>query len=372
MTMTFRLLGLLLLLYGTALQVLGQTNLIANPSFEDEPWGTYGIKHWSFTVSSRSLCSLTTDNPHSGAQALQIITGTDTSITVGKTGSEGFEYFQVSGGAKYTFRFFYRGEPSRYNTPTRKNRKNLKSAFTWYGPSGSGMKQLRSDSPEDYAVVIETAWQEKTIEVTAPPGATQLKLTIFINEDVNKARQHTTIAIDDLSLVAESPKPSAPAAIQVTPYQREAELSWSPTEGASYELELGGETFTTSSPSYTLVGLRPDTPYTVQIRALKDGSASAWSSHSFRTTALTTSLDEDWRTPYLRTLSDTGPCPRTLALFYNELHSDNPTITYTLDGEVVAPLGHSLSLDPGQHKLQIVIEEDPRRIFTLFYTLTVN
>lgn len=263
---------------------------------------------------------------------------------------------------------------SLLRVPNRKTRKNLQASFTWYGDNGNGgLKSLKVDTEDEYAVVIENEWQEKIIDVVAPEGATKLKLMLLISEDVNKDKVHSTIAIDDLSLVADAPRPQAPTAPHVQVYQREAELSWTKVEGASYEVELSGQSYFPTINNMVLTGLKPDTNYIVKLRINKDGVTSDWTTTTLKTAALTTSPEDEARTPYLRTIQQGGICPAVLGLFYNELHSDTASFVYTLDGTIVGPSKQeTLTLTKGEHILQVEVKESDERIYYLTYNLVVN
>lgn len=364
--------AMLVLLSCTTLVVQAQNNLISNPSFEDEAWGTYGIKHWYFDQVLRNVSRLTEENPKSGTKALEITTTSEEmTLKAGKTTANGFEELSISPNVQYTFSYFYRGDVSRFNVG-KDRRRNFAVRFTWYKelPTG-GLRTVSVSSADDYGIYVKEHWQEKKIVVTAPSEATKLVLTFVIDPDLKQDRTPCKIVIDDLSLVADIPKPSAPTAPRVQTYQREAELSWAAVDGARYEVELDNKSYTPSSNAIALTGLKPNTSYTAKIRIHKDGASSDWTTQEFKTQALTTALEDEARTPYLRTIQDNGSCSTSLKLFYNELHSDTATFVYRVDGNIVQPVDNTLTLSQGEHTLQIEIRESNERIYILSYNLNV-
>lgn len=353
--LTFALLAL------PTLSAWGQTNLINNPSFEE--WISGRPKHWNI------------DRYLSGEQVTErsnVRTGTS-ALSVWQTGAtfspglhhetEGFmDITGIQPNVKYTLSFWVKGDKDSYSRTLRP------VTFTWKG----GGRTTVSDIPfkDYYGVQVTTEWKEVKISVVSPEHAQSLALSINVPSGGSDAPR---LFLDDFSLTAEAPKLQAPSVPTATTHQRELELSWIAIEGASYELLVNNKTYNTTNNSLLVSGLVPATDYVVKLRLSKGGTTSDWTTTTLRTSALTTSVDEEGRTPFLRTIREGGNCPTLLGLFYNELHSDTASFVYTLDGVIVQPSEQGmLTLPKGEHVLQVEVRESDARVYYLTYNLIVN
>lgn len=174
--------------------------------------------------------------------------------------------------------------------------------------------------------------------------------------------------------------PPAPQNIKVERFQREIELKWRNSEIAQVEWEIVVNTNTpliTKESRIILTNLKPNTEYTIKIRAKKGNSYSAYVTvPNTKTQALEYRVDDIQRIPYLRVLASRGNqyggVPQKIALFYNELGVDNAKFTYWVDDKKVEPQGNYLMLPPkGRHILKITIKETPERIWNLTYQVRV-
>lgn len=345
---------LALLLVGLATgQAMAQTtNLIKNPDFE----GSKGKNNW---YASRALgADVSKKNPHSGEYCLNMYAVSGT-LSVADYDDNGLILMciPVQGGAKYTLKFWYRGQATK---------ETLTPVFRW-GTSQENI--IKSETLSDHAVKLTKAdeWQEKKIEVVAPQGATLLGVNFSVTND-----QGQDIFLDDFSLTSEAPKANigVPSELQAKKtYQRELELTWGEVTGATYELQVGDKTFPSSTNSFLLTGLMPSTNYEVKVRALKDGEQSSWAVASVQTSALTTQVNDEMRTPYLRTIGSDGTCATALQLFYSELHGSDATFAYKINGQTATPKEHILTLPKGRSTLQVEVKEANDRIWLLIYTL---
>ncbi len=342
---------LALLLVGLATgQAMAQTtNLIKNPDFEME--GTR-IPHWLFHNLYGERVST---EHHSGSHAASAYsTGGTISFDVGNGVGEAMN---VVPGTKFVLSYWYKGAEAA-------GIRNLFPTLWWRDASGKATKQELRDK----GVRIGTEWQQQTIEFTAPATAAKLEIQIAVSLDGNGKQ----FFLDDFSLTSEVPKANigVPSELQAKKtYQRELELTWGEVTGATYELQVGDKTFQSSTNSFLLTGLMPGTNYEVKVRALKDGGQSSWVVASVQTSALTTQVNDEMRTPYLRTIGSDGTCATALQLFYSELHGSDATFAYKINGQTATPKEHILTLPKGRSTLQVEVKEANDRIWLLIYTL---
>ncbi|MDY5858001.1 MAG: carbohydrate binding domain-containing protein [Porphyromonas sp.] len=341
--------------------VWGQANLIKNPSFEEEYYGR--PKHWRIDSYLSGERVSGEGNVHSGQYALAIYQTGATFSPGEHHPTEGFMDIQgIQPNTKYTFSFWVKGDNASYTRTLRP------ISFTWRGNGDS-----KTTQPEFAAypgVKVTTEWQQVKFTIVSPANAATLALTINVPSGGSDAPR---LFLDDFSLTAEAPKVSAPAAPTATAHQRELEINWTAVSGASYDLEVNGQTYTSTTGKQLVAGLKPNTEYSVKLRVTQGGSTSDWTTTTIRTLALTTSQDEEGRTPYLRTIKSDGRCSTTLALYYNELHSDTASFTYFVDGQSVRPNNdNTLTLTQGEHVLQVEVKESEDRVYILTYNLIVN
>lgn len=337
-------------------------NLINNPGFEE--LNDYGRpKHWNIDRYLAGEQVSGSDKVHSGQYALAIYQTGATFSPGEHHPTEGFIDIQgIQPNTKYTLSFWIKGDKESYSRTLRPIN------FTWRGNGRSETSQ-----PEFTAypgVKVTTEWQQVKFSISSPAYAQTLALAINVPNGGSDAPR---LFLDDFSLTAEASKLSAPATPTATSYQRELEISWTAVSGASYELEVNGKTYTSTTGRQLVTGLKPGTDYPVKLKVTQGGSASDWTTTTLRTQPLTTSLDEEGRTPCLRTVQSDGRCSTSLGLFYNELHSDVASFTYLLDGQSVTPNSdNTLTLTRGEHILQVEVKESDDRIYILTYNLSVN
>lgn len=339
----------------------GQSNLINNPGFEE--WVSGRPRHWNIDRYLSGEQVTDSSNVRSGSSALSIWqTGATFSPGLHHE-TEGFmDITGIQPNVRYTLSFWVKGDKESYSRTLRP------VTFTWKG----GGQVTTSNIPfkDYYGIQVTTEWTEVKISVVSPEHAKSLVLSINVPNGGSDAPR---LFLDDFSLVADAPKVQAPSAPTAVAHQRELDLTWTAIEGATYELQINNKTYTTTSNSLLVTGLVPANDYTVKLRLTQGGTTSDWTTATLRTAALTTTIDEEGRTPYLRTIPESGICPAVLGLFYNELHSDTATFVYTLDGSVVSPSEQgTLTLSRGEHLLQIEVRESDERTYILTYSLNVN
>lgn len=339
----------------------GQNNLINNPGFEEELYGR--AKHWQIPSTLAAELTDREGTVRSGTKALAVYQ-TGGSINAGYYDpNEGIVALRgIQANTKYTFSFWVKAEEM---TSIRVFREIY---FKWEGTASTTEVVKHGDYGMGIRV-YNTDWQEVKVTVTSPATASKVMVSIPILSEGSSNR----LFLDDFSLVADAPKVQAPSAPTAVAHQRELDLSWTAIEGATYELQINNKTYTTTSNSLLVTGLVPANDYEIKLRLSKGGTASDWTTTTLRTAALTTTIDEEGRTPYLRTIPESGNCPAVLGLFYNELHSNTATFVYTLDGSVVSPSEQgTLILSKGEHLLQIEVRESDERTYILTYSLNVN
>lgn len=365
--------------------VKAQTNLILNPSFEEEHiWkastpSQYVANHWG---TSAQIEPSIIPNGRTG-KALQIIpnritafiSSSKSTIVEGNIVAEP-TYITVTPGSEYRLKFYYKIEEGATKRPS------LGVRFTWANTSGEEISIPSSNGAAlgTKSLSSKTDWKEEIFNFTAPqnPNISRLGLQLRITgTDGDK------IWFDDFSLIETKPAlppaptaPAIPSELKATQaHQRELELSWKAVPNASYELVVGSNSpIALTTNSYTLEGLEPGKSYTIKVRSKANNIYSDYSSpQTIRTTSMTKAETDKERIPHLRTIDENGSCPQVLGLYYTDLFGANPTISYKVNGKSITPNGNKLQFpEKGRQTLTIEIIETPERAWILEYNVNVQ
>ncbi len=188
------------------------------------------------------------------------------------------------------------------------------------------------------------------------------------------------VAIVALSLNANAQTLPPPEGLQIENYQREIVLKWnkSSDEATQWQVKVNdADVFTATTNRFIVTKLEPNTEYNILIRAKKGDTYSEYITiPNTKTRPLERGVNDIQRVPYLRMLASRryqyGSVPQKIELFYNELAVSNAKFTYFIDDKEVTPEGYYLMLpNEGRHRLKIIVEETPDRVWNLIYKVRV-
>ncbi len=220
-------------------------------------------------------------------------------------------------------------------------------------------------------------WEKVEKEVSIPKGKNINKSTLSFTIPF-KNNGNATILLDDISLIRkkgstepEVIKPEVPRNLVLESHQREVEVSWQAIDDAkaTYRVKIDKNTYEVgNSTSYTIKELTPNTNYTIDVVAIKNGIESETLSKNVQTESISPQ-----GIPYLYKIHEDGiHVGTTLNLFYNDLENTNAVITYKIDGLEVKPDNGVLEFpafesESKHFKLEIHINEGRQKEWDIVY-----
>lgn len=343
--------NIFLLLFFCPFLLKAQNNLIENGDFEKYQNRRFTYWHFDTTLSVEK-----SSNAHNGNNAAQIYANGG-SFRITKNAE--YNVIDVEEGAEYTFSYWVKSNQVA----------NIQPIITWYRENN----RINDEKLNFFSST--TQWKQYTHTITIPADVDKIGIAFYI-----PSQEGQTLFFDDISFIYKKGATSEltpPTGITYQSYQREILLSWhkSINKNTKWEIVIDNQSpIKVNNTSYIIENLKPNTTYSIKIRATKGGIFSNYSKTlNITTQRLSTSVNDENRIPHLRTLSNDAEASQTISLYYNDLAVENAEITYFIDGNKVQPIGNTLTFPKkGKQNLKIIIKETNDREWELEYKMTIK
>lgn len=275
----------------------------------------------------------------------------------------------IEAGSEYECTFWYKGDYSF--------RAKVCVVIEWY----KGDQIIKRDNSYNkwayYVPKVGAEWQQhKVAGIKAPAGVDRAAFSFKIDDSTQKKFYIDDISFKQVKRGVKEPTLDPPANVRATAMQHEVMLTWRAIAEpeATYEIYCNDtKVGSTTATTFVHKHLKPDTPYTYAIKAVKGDETSALTKAiKVSTKDYNRSLDDPTRVPHLYTITKEGEAPQELSLFYTDLYEEGAVIEYYLDGAKVTPVEDTLTLQPGKHTLRVMITEVGAEPLELVYYITVK
>ncbi|MDO4692563.1 MAG: hypothetical protein Q4A64_06805 [Porphyromonadaceae bacterium] len=358
-------------------------NLWFNPGFEELETGNPNIPlRWNIPVDIQPLragAPLSNDNPHTEKNCIELIPSSkDVYLTLWDSKRDWLQKYEAKDGDTFELSYWHRGELIRPTLTVWIRYYNGKDKYSFIG------EQIIPNS----AVQPSGDWKQHTLRFAISKehlkadkkGEEITSFDVMLRmHSYTGSKDPKSIFLDDFSLSKIVVKPPIqvpmPTGVQVSPYEREIELSWDKglDKEVSWEVTLGEQTHKTAEARYILTGLEPQKEYVIKVRSVKGDAYSEYREIKVSTSLILKDEQDETRLPYLRTLSPVGTANQTINLFYSDLyHASNAKFTYWIDDQETSPKGYQLTFPKkGKQELKVRIEETPTQVWILTYNLDI-
>ncbi len=269
-----------------------------------------------------------------------------------------YNIIKIEPNKEYTLSFWFKGEQAS---------EEIEPIITWYDKNGNSLRARKNLGK----VVAPKEWTKKTFTFTAPA------IAVTVNLSFRVSGLGRSITIDEVSIekTGEGVDVPVPSGIQITPFQREIEISWYRGEpNTKWEVVVNEESKIVNTNQYIATGLTPNSDYRIKIRTIIGTDKSEFSEEKYISTRnFNKSKNDLERVPHLRTLTLDGMPPQTIDLFFNDLYNVNAKIDYFIDGKVIQPQNNKLHFDKkGSQILKMIIKEEKGLEWEIEYKLNVK